>query len=251
MILEDFKSQLFVKIETFPPMTQTQIKDLEVCELLPVLRSSLETDTMPVSTVALPLSLVLLPYIAGQLSSHHHAITLLQDSTDWHHLCCWKILSQVYRLRWVLLISLKIWWWSCLFKETVMLQLAVSPGFQCLSLSLFVPSMSGLGFVHDFYRRSVAISDLCCHSTISVHWHPTPSVPRLIPGSWKPLWEGGMGNWAENPLILKLYAQSPPWSLSPNTFRFSRDCGVLAERVSWGLSLWRLYKHVDRHTQQV
>lgn len=38
-----------------------------------------------------------------------------------------------------------------------------------LPVSLFVLPMSGLGSVHDFYRRSVAISDPCCHSTISVH----------------------------------------------------------------------------------
>lgn len=87
-------------------------------------------------------------------------------------------LSQIYRLQWVLLISLKIC--CCIWDEavySVMLQLAVCPG----SLSLFVLSLSGLRSVHDFYRCSVAISDPSCHSTISVHWHLTPSAPCLIP----------------------------------------------------------------------
>lgn len=56
--------------------------------VLPVLRLSLETNAVPVSSVALPLSLVLFPHTAGQLSSHQHTIALLQHGTDWHLLRC-------------------------------------------------------------------------------------------------------------------------------------------------------------------
>lgn len=92
-------------------------------------------------------------------------------------------------------------WWGGSFKATVRLR---------LSFSLVEPSVFWLGSLRGFYRSSVAISDPCCHSAISVHWHPTPSAPCLIPGeSWKPLWGEDNGNWLENPLIFKLYAHSP------------------------------------------
>lgn len=65
---------------------------------LPVLRLSLETDRIPFGAVALPLSLVLLPQTAGQLSAHHLIVTLLQDGTDWHYVCCREIRLRKLRL---------------------------------------------------------------------------------------------------------------------------------------------------------
>lgn len=71
---------------------------LSACELSPVLRSSLETDAVPFGAVALPLSLVLLPQTAGQLSSHHLIVTLLQDGTDRHYVCRREIRLRKMRL---------------------------------------------------------------------------------------------------------------------------------------------------------
>lgn len=69
-----------------------------VWELIPVLRLSLETDTVPFGAVALPLGLVVLPQTAGQLSAHHLFVTLLQDGTDWHYVCCREIRLRKMRL---------------------------------------------------------------------------------------------------------------------------------------------------------
>ncbi len=149
------------------------------CELSPVLRLSLETDTLPVSAVALPLSFVVLPYATDQLRSHHHTVTLLQDGREWHHLCCWKICPRF--------IGSNGSCWSDVRSGDVSVMRLFVQGKSDASASsrLLASTVSslcgGLGSVHDFYRCTVAISDPCCHSTISVHWHPRPSDPCLIP----------------------------------------------------------------------
>lgn len=70
--------------------------------LSPVLRLRPEADRMPLGAVALPLSLVLLPQTAGQLSSQHRIVALLQDGTERHDVCCGKACLRRTRLglRW-------------------------------------------------------------------------------------------------------------------------------------------------------
>lgn len=152
-----------------------------VCELSPVLRLSLETDTLPVSAVALPLSLVLLPYTAGQLSSHHHAVTLLQGGTDWHHLCCGRSVSDLS----LLLVDRS---YSLVMKLFVHGNRDAPAGCisWCplpLSFSLFVSSMSGLGTFIDvlllFPIHVVTLQSVCTdirHQLLHVSF----------PESWKP-----------------------------------------------------------------
>lgn len=165
-------------------MTHNKLKDLWlVCQLSPVLRLSLEADVVPVSTVALPLSLVLLQNTTAQLTSHHRTIMFLQDGTDWHLVCyrkiclrfivpcgsCWAVpRSGLASEMWMFVQGNSDASASCIF-------------WLPLSLSLFVLSTSGIRSLHYFYSCAGAISDPCCHSTITVHWHSTPSTPCLIP----------------------------------------------------------------------
>ena len=52
--------------------------------LLPLLRSGLEVDAVPVSAVALPLGSVLLSDAAGQRRPHHLPVKLLHHCAELH-----------------------------------------------------------------------------------------------------------------------------------------------------------------------
>ena len=92
------------------------------------------------------------------------------------------------------------------------------------SLSLFVMSVSRLGSLPDFYRRPVAISDSCCHSTICLHWHLTPSPPCIIPGQLEAKLRGRVrGNWAKKSPDFQIVYPVTFVITQPNAFHFSCD----------------------------